>query len=89
MKLPMALTVSGLVFAGGMVLAGSPANAATGQGKVTVSPNVAASAELIATATDDRPPRCRRFVRGHYQRVRGRTVFVRGYWLPRGCRHRM
>lgn len=85
MKLPMALTVSGLVLAGGVTLAASPANAATGQGKVSVSPNISASAEFIATAPDDRRPRCRRYVKGHYQHVRGRTMFIPGRWMPRGC----
>lgn len=85
MKLPIALTVSGLVFAGGVALAVTPANAATGQAKVSISPNSSASADFIATAPEKRPPRCRKYVRGHTRHVRGRVVHVPGRWMPRGC----
>ncbi|MCO6009790.1 hypothetical protein NE236_32945 [Actinoallomurus purpureus] len=82
----MALTVSGLVIAGGVALAGPPANASTGQEKVTVAPRSSVYTESVATVTD-RPPRCRHYVRGHMRHYRGKNIFVRGYWMPRGCVH--
>jgi hypothetical protein len=85
MKLPMALTVSGLMIAGGAALAATPANAATGQGKVTVSPRGPVSIAAVTAVSESRPPRCRKYVRGYTRHTRGRTVRVRGYWLPRGC----
>ena len=91
MKVHMALAVSGLVFAGGTALVGSPAKAATftSHEGVTVAPHGVTYSALGATHSDRLiPPTCRRHVRGHYVHRRGRTVYMPGYWLPRGCRHR-
>ncbi|GAA4624467.1 hypothetical protein GCM10023196_024720 [Actinoallomurus vinaceus] len=87
MKVPMGLVVSGLVFAGGITLAATPANAATGQGKVTASAQGAAHEATVAANRDSRP-RCRKYVRGHWVHTRRGRVFMAGYWLPRGCVHR-
>ncbi|WP_433185972.1 hypothetical protein [Actinoallomurus sp. CA-150999] len=87
MKVPKGLVVSGLVLAGGIGLAATPANAATGQGKVTVSAQGAAHV-ATGTAIRDSRPRCRKFVRGHWVHTRRGRVFMRGFWLPRGCVHR-
>jgi hypothetical protein len=93
MREHMILTVSGLVFAGGTVLVGGPANAAT----PTSHENIAAASqgatygELSITNPDRFPtrPKCRRYMPGKYvmRRERGRSVrvYVPGHWLPRGC----
>ena len=85
MRMPMALTVSGLAIAGGFTFAAVPANAATAQEKAAVSSQSLTYGETVAMVPDNRP-RCRHYVRGHWTHMRGRSVYVHGYWLPRGCR---
>jgi hypothetical protein len=87
MRMHMALTVSALVCAAGAALAGAPANAATGPENATLSPQ-STTQHAVAAIHDSRPPRCRKFVRGRWVHRRGRNMFIRGYWLPRGCAHR-
>ncbi|GLY91087.1 hypothetical protein Airi02_090160 [Actinoallomurus iriomotensis] len=79
------LTAAGLVIAGGTALLGGPAGAAARAEAAAVTP--VTSGEQAPTL---RPPRCRTYVRGRYERrrVRGRVrrVWIAGHWLPRGCR---
>jgi hypothetical protein len=88
------LAVSGLVFAGGMVLVGGTANAATLTSHENAAAQGATYSELSLTNTDRSltgPPRCRKHMPGRMvvRHRGGKTVRVRmpGYWLPRGCRH--
>lgn len=82
----MTLAAAGLVFAAGTTLIGGPAGATTRAGAVSVSRGVTVGDSAL------RRPRCRRYVRGHYERrrVRGRVrrVWIAGHWLPKGCTHR-
>jgi hypothetical protein len=78
----MAVTVSGLVIAGGTALTGGAAYAAgqPGSARLSTAPQ-SASAGLIATSPDLRP-RCR-WVRGHYRWTYRRgmrtRIWIRGH----------